>query len=119
MTKKEAKEIAIEAKDVLKYADSNNPANEIGFDLYEFELNDTQIVVFAYINKQDDGKNKWYSVYAGVEYEGGDTIYSNYDNSTEHLRVNELTDSIYRLANMYTKPENIAELKNIIMKMER
>ena len=53
-------------------------------------------------------------MYAGVEYEGGDNIYADFDNSTEHLRVSELGDSLFKLSNMYKDKKNLDELKKLI-----
>lgn len=77
MKKKDAMDIAKDAKAELQNCPFNNPTNEIGYDLYSFQIDDAEYNVFAYIGKQqdEDGK-KWYSVYAGVEHEGGDTIYA-------------------------------------------
>ena len=113
MTRKEAKEKAIEVKNTV--TDFNNPSDEIGYDLYEFELDGNNLVVFAYIRKAKgtDGR-KWYAVYSGCEYDGGDTIWADYDSSTTRLRIDELADAIYRLANMYTDPDNLEELRKMI-----
>jgi len=119
MKKKEARKIAEEAKQCLQNAKFNNPADEVGYDLYEFELDGQLMNVFAYISKRKDNDREWYSVYAGVEYDGGDNVYADYDNSTEHLQVDELTESIYALANMYTKQENLSLLKNDCSKMRK
>lgn len=112
MKKEEARKIAEKAKQCLRNAEFNNPTDEVGYDLYEFELDGQLMNVFAYISKRKDNGREWYSVYAGVEYDGGDNVYADYDNSTEHLQVDELTESIYTLANMYTKQENLLLLKN-------
>lgn len=112
MKKEEARKIAEKAKQCLWNAEFNNPTDEVGYDLYEFELDGQLMNVFAYISKRKDNGREWYSVYAGVEYDGGDNVYADYDNSTEHLQVDELTESIYTLANMYTKQENLLLLKN-------
>lgn len=55
MTRKEAKEKAIEVKKSV--TDFNNPSDEIGYDLYEFELDGNNLVVFAYIQKSK--RNRW------------------------------------------------------------
>lgn len=118
MTKSKALELAKEIRDSL--TDFNNVSDEVGEILYSFELNGIAFDVFAYIRKEkdDNTKNKhshkWYAVYAGVEYDGGDNVYANYDHSTEHLRVKELANEIFVLANMYKEEKNLNELRNII-----
>lgn len=115
MLKKEAMEIAIDARNELQNSAFNNPQNDIGYDLYSFRLDSTEFEVFAYIGKQkdEDGK-KWYSVYAGVEYAGGDTVYADYDNSTSNLNVTELADAIYLVANLYTKQVNLENFRKML-----
>ena len=115
MKKKEAMDIARDAKTELKKCQFNNLSHEIGYDLYSFQMDSIEYNVFAYIGKQqdEDGK-KWYSVYAGVEFEGGDTIYADYDNSTNHLQISELANTIYQLANRYQKEENINTLRKML-----
>lgn len=78
-------------------------------------LNNAVGMEFAYIRKAKgtDGR-KWYAVYSGCEYDGGDTIWADYDSSTTRLRIDELADAIYRLANMYTDPDNLEELRKMI-----
>ena len=68
MTRKEAKEKAIEVKNSV--TDFNNPSDEIGYDLYEFELDGNNLVVFAYIRKAKgtDGR-KWYAQDANMTAE--------------------------------------------------
>lgn len=115
MLKKEAMEIAIDARNELQNSAFNNPQNDIGYDLYSFQLDGTEFEVFAYIGKQkDEDGQKWYSVYAGVEYAGGDTIYADYDNSTSNLNVTELADAIYLVANLYTKQVNLENLRKML-----
>lgn len=115
MTRKESREMAKQIRDsITKFNDVNN---EVGFDLYTFEMDGTEFNVFAYVRKEQDEQNpkhKWYAVYAGVEYEGGDNIYADYDNSTEHLRVSELADTLFKLSNMYKDNECLDKLKNMI-----
>lgn len=115
MTKNEAKEIARDAKDELKESRFNDPTGDAGFDLYEFDLDQKKMNVFAYIGKRKDQTHRWYSVYAGVERADGCIIYADYDYSTANWKVDELTDAIYELANLYTKPENLENLRKMIV----
>lgn len=112
MTRKETLEMAREIRDSL--ANFNDVNDEIGYDLYSFELNGSELNVFAYIRKEKDQNHKWYAIYAGVEYEGGNNIYADYDNSTEHLRVCELADVLYHLANMYKQEKYLKELQKMM-----
>lgn len=114
MTKEKAKQYALEARECLKNASFNTPTDEVGYDLYTFELDGETMNVFAYIRKEMDEDKKWYAIYAGVEYIDGENVYADYDNSTDHLRIDELTNAIYNLANMYTKPENLDNLRSMM-----
>ena len=81
----------------------NDVNDEVGFDLYTFEMDGTTFNVFAYVRKEQDEhyrRHKWYAVYAGVEYDGGDNIYADDDNSTNSLRVSELADVLFKLSKM-------------------
>lgn len=115
MTKKEAKKIATEIRLELQLAPYNDPTSDVGYDFFEFSINDTKLNVFAYIGKMKDETSKIYSVYAGVEYLNSDNIYADYDHSTTHLRTSELADAIYELANMYIRPgQALEDLKKIM-----
>lgn len=57
---------------------------------------------------------EWYSVYAGVEYAGGDNIYADYDHSTNGLSTEELADELFALGNLYTKEENLENLREMM-----
>lgn len=114
MTKEEALKLAQTAVSDLKNMPFNNPVNDTGFDLYTFDLDGVSMNVFAYIGKQKYDVNTFYSVYAGVEYTSGDTVYGDYEHSTENLNTDELADAIFELGTMYTKPENIEVLRKLI-----
>lgn len=97
----------------------NDVNDEVVFDLYTFEMDGTKFNVFAYVSKERDEhyrRHKWYAVYAGVEYDGGDDIYADYDNSTDNLRVSELADVLFRLSIMYEDEKHLNELRNMIAK---
>lgn len=117
MTRKESLEMAKQIRDsVTNFNDVND---EVGFDLYTFEMDGAEFNVFAYVRKEQDEqyrRHKWYAVYAGVEYEGGDNVYADYDNSTDNLRVSELADALFRLSNMYKYEKHLNDLRNMIAK---
>lgn len=117
MTRKESMKIAREIRDsVTNFNDVND---EVGFDLYTFEMDGATFNVFAYVRKEQDEhyrRHKWYAVYAGVEYDGGDDIYADYDNSTNSLRVSELADVLFKLSKMYEDEKHLNELRNMIAK---
>lgn len=108
-----ARQIAVDAKDKLKDAHFNNPVQDEGYNLYQFTLDGYELNVFAYIGKQYDKQynRKWYSVYGGIEYKDGDTIQADFENSTMHLTVAELTNAIYSLVNAYADPATLNELR--------
>ena len=112
MTHKKAMTLAMQAVEDLKNVPFNDPVKDTVFDLYTFTMNEKKLNVFAYIGKQRDEEygTEWYSVYAGVEYVGGDTLYADYAHSTNGLLVEELADEIFALGNMYTREENREEL---------
>lgn len=115
MTRKESLEMAKQIRDSV--TNFNNVNDEVGFDLYSFEMDGTKFNVFAYVRKEQDEhyrRHKWYAVYAGVEYDGGDDIYADYDNSTDSLRVSELADVLFRLSTMYEDEKYLNELRNMI-----
>ena len=49
MTKKEAKKIATEIRLELQLAPYNDPTSDVGYDFFEFSINDTKLNVFAYM----------------------------------------------------------------------
>lgn len=116
MTKKEAMTLAMQAAEDLKSVPFNDPVKDTGFDLYTFTMNGKTLNVFAYIGKQRDEKygTEWYSVYAGVEYVGGDNLYADYAHSTNGLLVEELADELFALGNMYTREENCEMLRKMM-----
>lgn len=111
ITKKEARSIAQDVENKLKNSAFNTPGTEVGYDIYDFNIDGTKYNVFAYFGKKSDGTARWYSVYAGLERECGDIIWADYDSSTAHLRTDELTNAIYKLGNMYTRNKNLQEIK--------
>jgi len=114
MLKKEALELARSVRDSIETF--NNVYDEIGFDLYQFTMNNCKMNVFAYIRKDKDldTNRKFYAVYAGVEYEGGDTLYADYNHSTDNLRVSELANALYELANLYKSEELINYVQELV-----
>ena len=113
MLKKEALELAKEIKSDLQFIDFNS--SDIGIILHSFELDGCMFNVFAYVGKaKDEFKHKFYSIYSGVEYDGGDNVYANYDYSTYNFKVSEIADSLFKLANYYENDKNFLELKQII-----
>lgn len=113
ISKRFARQIAVDAKNKLKDAHFNNPVQDEGYDLYQFTLDGYELNIFAYIGKQFDKQynRKWYSVYGGTEYKDGDTIQADFENSTMHLTVAELTDAIYSLVNAYADPATLNALR--------
>lgn len=119
MTRKESRELAKQIRDSLTHFNDVN--DEVCFNLYTFQINGTDFNVFANIRKEKDEQNpkrKWYAVYAGVEHKDENIIYADYDNSTEHLSISELADTLFKLSNMYKNKKSLDELKNKILEME-
>lgn len=116
MTHKKAMTLAMQAVEDLKNVPFNDPVKDTAFDLYTFTMNEKELNVFAYIGKQRDEEygTEWYSVYAGVEYVGGDNLYADYAHSTNGLLVEELADEIFALGNMYMREENREELRKMM-----
>ena len=117
MTRKESIKMAKQIRDSLTHFNDVN--DEISLNLYTFEMNGTKFNVFAYIRKEQDEQNhkhKWYSIYAGIEYKDSNNIYADYDNSTEHLRISELSDVLFKLSNMYKDKKYLDKLTHMIKK---
>lgn len=115
MDKRQAKMLAEQAVNELADRPFNNPIEDVGFDLYTFDLDEETFNVFAYIGKQEDENGvRWYSVYAGVEYGNGDNIYADYEHSTANLDTEELANELYELANMYQDSDNLEDLRDMI-----
>ena len=113
MTKKETYEMAQAVKEGC--AEFNNVNDEVGFDLYQFEVDGKQLNVFAYIRKGRDDEYpscKYYVIYTGVEYVGGDNIYTDYD--TVPLTLKALSNKLYELACEYQKEDAIEMLKEMM-----
>lgn len=113
LTKKEAYEMARDVKEGC--TEFNNLNDEVGFDLYQFEVDDKELNLFAYIRKgkyDEPPACKYYAVYWGVEYVGGDNIYTDYD--TVPLTLKDLASKLYELANEYKNEDAIRMLKEMM-----
>lgn len=114
MLREEARLLAKQAAEELKNRPFNSSTEDVGFDLYTFELDEKELNVFAYIGKQRDERGaEWYAVFYGVECIRGDDVYTDYS-YTNGLITDELEDEIFALGNMYTREKYLEELRELI-----
>lgn len=115
MKRNEAYELAREIKEDLKDYGYNNPQTPY-YTVHEFEMDGVKFNVFVSVWKQEDEEDghRIYAVWSGVEYDGGDNVWADYEYSTNNMRLTELADSLYTLANYYKKEEHLEELRKMI-----
>lgn len=101
-------EIAKEVDRLLPEPDSEN--KEVALDLYGFSCNGDRLNVFAYVSRTKDLKDEWFSILAGVEFENGDVLYSDYEHSTDSASVSELEEALRELTEYYQEEEHRQEL---------
>lgn len=108
-TMQEALEFAKDVRKNLK--DFNNVYDEVNLNLYSFVCNGEAMNVFASVRMEKDENHKWFAVYSGVEFDGGDTVYADYDHSTDTLQVTELAKALKTVSNYYKSEEHLKELE--------
>lgn len=108
MTKKESVDLAKEIINTLCI----EPNKEIRYNLASFIIDNEKINIFAYIKYDNSLAN--ILIYSGVEYEGRDNIYADYNHSIKETDINVLANELYEIANLYQNPIWIYELKELI-----